>query len=358
MLRAVIIDDEKWSRNIIKNFGKWDILGIEIVGEADDGESGLELIARTSPQIILTDMNMPNVDGVSLLKTLQAQAAEAKIIVISGYDDFAYMKQAIQSKACEYLLKPIDAAELNRVLEQCVLEIYLNRQNDTTMILEMIEIKWMSFFIDQRKLLSEPLSRRDIQQVTRLLDEMITKLREIKADEKIISRLVLDQLSGLLQELVLLPAAFDERVLVPFRQLKKDVDNGLALAAVTAQLLEVIQAGFTCSTEKSNQENQSVVNLVKDYIDKHFMDTISLEKIAGHFYISKEYLSYAFKLKFQINLSQYVLQLKMEEAKRLLRSGCSHTEVANRLGYQDKTYFYKVFKKYFGCTPSEMEIDK
>lgn len=355
MLKAVIIDDEKWSRNIIRNFGKWDILGIEIVGEADDGAAGLALIAELAPQIILTDMNMPNVNGVSLLKTLHDQASTAKIIVISGYDDFAYMKQAIVSRAFEYILKPIDAGELNRVLERCVLELYLQRQTDTTLIFERIETSWMSFFIEQRKLLSEPLVHKDLAQTDRLLTAIMARLQTIEeADEKIISRLLVDQLSGLLQELVLLPAAYDERVLGPYRQLKKDIEGGLVLEQACGRLLDIIQLGFACSREKQSQENRSVVILAKAYIDQHYRENISLEKIAAHFYVSKEYLSNAYKARFQINLSQYVLQLKMEEARRLLKNGYSHGDVASALGYQDKTYFYRVFKKYYGCTPSEL----
>ncbi|MBC7960244.1 MAG: response regulator, partial [Vallitaleaceae bacterium] len=104
MIKAVIIDDEVWSRNIIRSLGNWETLGIEIVGEAEDGERGLSLIRDTQPDIIITDMNMPNIDGVSLLKSLSEELIEAKIIVISGHDDFEYMKQAIRSKAFEYLL--------------------------------------------------------------------------------------------------------------------------------------------------------------------------------------------------------------------------------------------------------------
>jgi two-component system response regulator YesN len=128
MYKVMIIDDEPWSRKVIKQLGEWDKLQLTIVGEAEDGTQGLRLIGELTPDIIVTDMRMPGIDGVELLKVLNERHPALKIIVMSGYDDFVYLKQAIRSQAKEYLLKPVDPDELNAALTQCVRELQEAKQ--------------------------------------------------------------------------------------------------------------------------------------------------------------------------------------------------------------------------------------
>src|SRR4051812_41011417 len=123
MIKTLLVDDEKWTRETIKQFGKWQDYGIEAIEEAADGQEGLKLIEQWSPDIVITDMKMPGVDGMELLRIVAERFPQIKLIVASGYDDFHYMRQAIRSKANEYLLKPINADELNQTLEKCVKEI-------------------------------------------------------------------------------------------------------------------------------------------------------------------------------------------------------------------------------------------
>ena len=123
MIKLLLIDDEIWTRSIIKAFGDWDKYGINIIEEASDGVEGLRLIRQGCPQIVITDMNMPGMNGVGLLKILKEDYPQIKIIVVSGYDGFEFTKQAIKSNAIDYILKPIDELELNVAIEKCVNEI-------------------------------------------------------------------------------------------------------------------------------------------------------------------------------------------------------------------------------------------
>lgn len=355
MIKAIIIDDEMWSRNIIRSFGNWDKLGIEIVGEAEDGEKGLLLINNIKPDIIITDMNMPNIDGVSLLKILLEKAIEAKIIVISGYDDFEYMKQAIRSKAYEYILKPIEASELNHVLSTCVQEICLDRKTDTTLIYERVEKEVLDYLVCKRKVLNEYIDEKDITKIKNVLEDIQVYLMAINEDTKIITRLVDDNLVGLIQENIILPVGNDDNILKTYRELRKAVENGLTLELYFEKLSNLFSEAIAFHYQKIMAESKPIVVLAKEYADKMYKENISLEKIANHFFTSKEYLSGAFKTKYGINISQYILSLKMVEAKKLLEEGVNPILISERLGYQDVNYFYKVFKKYYGCTPSSIK---
>src|SRR3954463_13907889 len=123
MIKTLIVDDEKWTRETIKMFGKWENYGIAAIKEAADGQEGLNVIEQWSPDIVITDMKMPGVDGMELLRIVAERYPQIKLIVASGYDDFNYMRQAIRSKVNEYLLKPINADDLNSALEKCTNEI-------------------------------------------------------------------------------------------------------------------------------------------------------------------------------------------------------------------------------------------
>lgn len=123
MLKVIVADDERRIRNIIIGKGEWELLGIEIVGEAVDGDQLFELADALQPDIVLTDMRMPGISGNMLIKKLEDKYKNTKIIIISGYDDFEYMKQAIKSKVVDYILKPIDSQSLNNALRNAIKEI-------------------------------------------------------------------------------------------------------------------------------------------------------------------------------------------------------------------------------------------
>lgn len=123
MYKVVVVDDEPWTRKGIIRAIDWNGLGLELAGEAEDGEDALKLIGDASPHIVLVDMNMPGMDGVQLIRRLKQMNRDTWIIVISGYSKFEYTREAIVSRVFDYVLKPIKKAELNQVLARCVEEL-------------------------------------------------------------------------------------------------------------------------------------------------------------------------------------------------------------------------------------------
>lgn len=111
-MKIMIVEDDYVVRQGIIYSLDWEKYGLSICGEADNGEEGLEIAERSSPDIIITDIRMPIMDGIQFSKRIREKYPETKIIILSGYDDFTYAKQAIHIGVHEYLLKPIDADEL------------------------------------------------------------------------------------------------------------------------------------------------------------------------------------------------------------------------------------------------------
>ena len=118
MLRVIILEDEDIIRRGLVCTLDWQAMGCVVVGDAADGRQGLELIARTQPDVVLTDIRMPCLDGLQLAEKLRQDGSAVHIIFLTSYADFSYAKRAIEVQAADYLLKPVDEKELANLLQR------------------------------------------------------------------------------------------------------------------------------------------------------------------------------------------------------------------------------------------------
>ncbi|MFS0723114.1 response regulator [Paenibacillus sp. 1P07SE] len=118
MYKLIIVDDEYSTRNGLKLCINWFEYGIEVAGEAENGNKGVELANRILPDIVLTDVKMPSMDGIEMVNRLKDDHPETKFVFISGYDDIGYLKSAMKMDAVDYILKPVNLEELKAVIEK------------------------------------------------------------------------------------------------------------------------------------------------------------------------------------------------------------------------------------------------
>lgn len=133
MLKVIIADDEIWVLRLIKDSIDWESLGMEVICEASDGQDALNKIKQYSPDIVISDVRMPNLDGVNMIKLAKEAGATAKFIMLSGYQDFEYVQRALKYNASDYLLKPYDENILLESLVKVKNEINLHHQHITDM---------------------------------------------------------------------------------------------------------------------------------------------------------------------------------------------------------------------------------
>lgn len=129
MLKVFLAEDEFIIREGIKNNIDWQAHGYEFCGEASDGELAFPLIQKTRPDILITDIKMPFVDGLALSRLVKKELPETEIIILSGYEEFDYAKEAIQIGVARYLLKPINGETLLQEIDS-VAEIILDKQKE------------------------------------------------------------------------------------------------------------------------------------------------------------------------------------------------------------------------------------
>lgn len=123
MLKLIIADDEKWVRTTIRSVIPFEKLSLDLSCEAADGIEALELCRQHKPDIMLTDIMMPGLNGLELIREVKHLLPDLRIVVISGYNDFEYAKTAMKYGITDYLLKPIDEEELTQVLERISCEL-------------------------------------------------------------------------------------------------------------------------------------------------------------------------------------------------------------------------------------------
>nr|WP_306220220.1 response regulator [Cohnella sp. WQ 127256] len=119
----LIVDDEALVREAIKEQMNWEQLGFECIGDCEDGQEALEYIKRETPDVVLTDIGMPFMNGLELTRELSISYPSVKVIILTGYDDFDYAQQALKLQAVDYILKPITAAELETIVRKMAQEL-------------------------------------------------------------------------------------------------------------------------------------------------------------------------------------------------------------------------------------------
>lgn len=141
-IKVFLVEDEVIIRSGVKKSINWEQEGYEFVGEASDGELAYPMILKEKPDILITDIRMPFMDGLELSRLVKKELPDIKILILSGYDEFEYAKKAIKIGVTEYLLKPISAAKLTEVLNAVAETI--RQENEEKNLLE-------TYFAEMRK---------------------------------------------------------------------------------------------------------------------------------------------------------------------------------------------------------------
>ena len=354
--KVVIVDDEPWTREVIKTFGDWEGLGLEVAGEASDGEYGLELIRLISPDIILTDVKMPQLNGIDLIGILRKENNNSPVIFISGYDDYSYIRSALKLDAVDYLLKPVKQEELNKQLSNCV-EI-LKERNEIRRELNTVEngfldSAWAGEYYTLRDNLCDSLNSMNtniIKQKCNDIYQLIVKNEGEKASKGTIV-CIYYTLMYTLEHFII------SRDFVPKEFFKvNDTTFVFSRDCSLNEMIEFVQKLYCVAAEQMQEYNRNRNRLdigkIKKYVEDHYTEGISLELTAANFYVSKEYLSKAFKAVTGQGFSEYITALRMIRAKELiLEYKVPIKEVGALVGYVDQAHFYKTFKRFYGETP-------
>ena len=170
MLKVLIVDDEEWIRLGLRVQIDWESLGLEIIGEAANGSEAVEIIEACHPDLVITDIRMPKVDGIALMEYIHNKYPEVVIIVISGYSEFEYAKKAITFCAFDYILKPIEEDVLESTLKKAIAKINEEEEERNRLVHLKVDLNKSTLVVKEKVLthlvlgLSASMGDEDIEE--------------------------------------------------------------------------------------------------------------------------------------------------------------------------------------------------
>ncbi len=129
-LRVVLVDDEIMIREGFKRLFDWAAHECEVVGEAADGMEALAQIDHLQPDIVIMDINIPIINGLKVIQTGRMRYPDMAFIIVSGYDDFSYCREALRMRITDYILKPVNYEEFGSCIDRLKITLYENRKTE------------------------------------------------------------------------------------------------------------------------------------------------------------------------------------------------------------------------------------
>lgn len=351
----LIVDDEPIVRNGLQSFD-WETYGFACVGACGNGREALAWLSRNAADVVLTDIKMPGIDGVELSGLIRERYPDMLVILLTGYNEFAYAQQAIKTGVFDYLLKPAEDADFATVLANCARKLQ-EREQSRQVLSALAHQDWASVAAVVKKIIvaSNRINAWSPGKIEEYLADILEELESGQIAEPHIRQLLLYLISSLetgLAKASLLPnehwTAAKEECAELVRTASRFGEIKSALAERMARFAREMQDAHARVKASAKLEEALA------YIHRHYAGVLSLDLMAERLRMHPNFFSKWFKENKGINFIDYVTHYRMDKARELLEhTDLKAGEIAESAGIPDARYFGQVFKKYVGLTPTE-----
>lgn len=353
---VLVVDDEKMPREILRERLPWEELGVDRVDAAEDGAEALELARLHRPDIIISDVKMPRMNGLELAGAVREIYPECQFIFLSGYTDKEYLKGAIKLRAASYVEKPIDLEEITAVLREVTAELKKRDRPDPNLVFYRGEDGDLStpsngeVYVYEKALfaaLGNLIRHKRKTEAMELTARLYRQIRRCEGTQPEVVRNIYCQIV-----FALLSAAESRHITAVTEQgdyLLYTAAKQPTLFLLWQALTEAMQTYF--QAVESNA--QDLVTRVDEYLEAHLSDIdFTVQGMASDLGFVHTYLCSAYKKNSGRTVNQKLTALRMERAKILLADPSRKLyEVAHAVGYADGKYFVKLFTKEVGIPP-------
>lgn len=336
MYRLVVADDEYIVVEGIKAILKRLDADCEVVGHAYNGIEAVEVIRQTRPDLVITDIRMPGLDGLSVIESCRDFLPEATYLVISGYREFEYARKALALGVTGYIDKPVTMHKINEVLQS------LGEKN-----------KKSNHARDR-------ISRQMDRVIDLLLKENLDGLKVAVTDILALLKQSFPEMDTYRMEVFKLLAMVTE----VYNDQNQSRNNRLRVSWQEAQQWRQYQDAENCVSRLTEQMTENlcgkkvgsrhrIIKQMIQYIEERYGENIGLNEFALQVNMNPAYLSVLFREEVGVSYVKYLTDYRMRKAKDFLDQGKKVVEVSEQVGYENYRYFCEIFKKREGQTPNE-----
>ena len=342
-MKVLLVDDEIFAVRGLNSMLHWEAFHGELAGTAANGEEAMEYMAATPPDVIISDIKMPRMDGLKLAELIHAQSPATRMILLSGHGEFEYARQALKYDVADYILKPITREKVNQI-ENLLIKFYEENQERKQRFLNA----WNSGL--EEKIL------------TILHNQDMEALDQFFRSSYFVSTMHSSSANPLGIQLINYLYAYFSQIDVNRTVITVSRERAMEQfwdSPGTQEKINFIITSYydvlTGMNQKKQAYSESFITYAKEYIGEHYSDPeFNISVLADSMHVSLSYLSSQFKQATGSNLISYVTAMRMDYARRLLGDGGYYIWVISAMsGYEDARYFAKLFKKKTGFTPSE-----
>ena len=385
MYNILIVDDEPIVKIALRSILPWEEYGFFICGTAGNGLEALSLVEKQHPDVIITDLKMPGMDGLELIRTLKEKKYPGEILVLSNYEDFDSVRSALLLGAADYLLKIKIQADtllacLNKTTEKLQKKAGEKSPVPEETISENRNRLLLSFFQGDSSIASFIQENHETElgfmekncAICYVTFEKFLSNDAFSISSNLLRDMILDAVQGALQPYILV--LNDYSALVVFSQKELTVSQ-----IKVEQLVKKLYNRFTMyqsfAPDMPYQENlknyeearkiyqsfhQNEGHYKNDvaktiaYIEENYMHRLTLASISANVNLSSSYLCRVFKSEVGTSITSYLNNLRIRKAATLIKEqDLSLKEISAMVGIDDQLYFSRLFKKCMGISPSE-----
>ena len=358
MLRVIIADDDRNARDKIVRFIDKEKYGIRIVGTASDGAEACAMIREQSPDIVLIDVEMPIMSGLEVINAIYHRHGMNNVvfIIVSSYDKFQYAREAIHLGVKDYLLKPFSPADICNAIYRAAQHIECTQipKSETVSTPEILSLipRWnidMEYPYNEERTVMQHLRAGDQLCAQEALNAFFACLPQHCGERKDASEAAWNCLIILFIEIYHFAVISKLDACSP--NLREDsMDTLDALKCVLTDFVLDL-----CTSLNDTKKHSSALQIALKFINAHYMERLTLERVAAEAFVSPAYLSTLFTQQLNMHFIDYIHKIRIENSIRLMKENpyLKYYEVGERVGYLSYKHYAKSFKKVMNMTVSQ-----
>ena len=334
--RLILVDDEPWALIGMKECINWENAGFRIVAECDCGEAALEAAHCFNPDAVITDIRMPDMSGLDLVKQLREMRPSIQCVVVSAFSDFEMAREAIRLMAVGYLLKPLQEKEVQETAER--LYTLLNEENEEH---ETVTESYTEISAEHPKHPEIPVSVRYLW----LAIHEQPLIHALWKKDCWCQAFRTAQYYGMFCDA--LPEEIPSNTGISCAIGREDDIRKLFHTAEAS-----MNGGFLYPPMAGIKNSSTVAARIQYYLYEHLAENITLKELSEEFFLTETYLCDLFKQETGRTILGFLKEIRIHRAETLLRTtDDTITEIAAKCGYNDYSYFGRHFKSVCGTTP-------